>query len=90
MFPEPGSAALPSKMKYFGSAHDNEDADEVEEEDEEEEEGEEETERKKPFASSITTSCQVTPRKSKAASRVIANGNGTFSPFFSSILLIPV
>lgn len=78
----PGSAALPSNMKYFGSAHDDEDADE------EEEEEEEENERKKPSASNITTSCQVTPRKSKAPSRVITNGNGIFSPFlFYSLFL---
>ncbi|XP_060726886.1 protein Jumonji isoform X1 [Tachysurus vachellii] len=68
-----GSSALPSNMKYFGSAHENEDADEEEKEDEEEEE--DENERKKPSATNITASCQVTPRKSKASSRVIANGN---------------
>lgn len=72
--PGPGSAALPSSMKYFGSEHDDEDADE-----EEEEEEEEENERKKPSASNITTSCQVSPRKTKAPSRVITNGNGIFS-----------
>ncbi|KAK3551422.1 hypothetical protein QTP70_017307 [Hemibagrus guttatus] len=66
-----GSSALPSNMKYFGSAHEDEDADEEEEEEEEEEENE----RKKPSASNITASCQVTPRRSKAPSRVIANGN---------------
>ncbi|KAI5105780.1 protein Jumonji [Silurus meridionalis] len=65
-----GSAALPSNMKYFGSAHDHEDTEE-----EEEEEEEEENERKKPSVSNITASCQVTPRKSKALSRVVANGN---------------
>ncbi|GAA6102367.1 protein Jumonji isoform X2 [Tachysurus ichikawai] len=68
-----GSSALPSNMKYFGSAHENEDADEEEKEDEEEEE--EENERKKPSATNVTVSCQVTPRKTKASSRVIANGN---------------
>ncbi|XP_058254533.1 protein Jumonji isoform X3 [Hemibagrus wyckioides] len=66
-----GSSALPSNMKYFGSAHEDEDADEEEEEEEEEEENE----RKKQSASNITASCQVTPRRSKAPSRVIANGN---------------
>lgn len=81
--PGPGSAALPSNIKYFGSAHDNEDADEEEEEAEEEEENE----RKKPSASNITTSCQVTPRKSKASSRVITNGNGTLT-FFSFLFLL--
>ncbi|TSL82462.1 Protein Jumonji [Bagarius yarrelli] len=72
-----GSSALPSNMKYFGSAHDDEDANEEEEEEEEneEEEEEEESERKKPSASTITASCQVTPRRSKAPSRVLANGN---------------
>lgn len=71
----PGSSALPSNMKYFGSAHEDEDADEEEEEEEEEEENE----QKKPSASNITASCQATPRRSKAPSRVITNGNGTFS-----------
>ncbi|XP_060777338.1 protein Jumonji isoform X3 [Neoarius graeffei] len=65
-----GSAALPSNMKYFGSARDDENADEGEEEEEEE------NEQKKPSASNITASCQVTPRKSKAPSRAVANGNG--------------
>ncbi|KAF5899988.1 protein Jumonji-like isoform X1, partial [Clarias magur] len=69
-----GSAALPSNMKYFGSAHD-EDADEEEEEEGDEEEQVEENERKKASPSNITASCQVTPRKSKASSRVVTNGN---------------
>uniref|UniRef100_A0A8B9JXM0 Jumonji, AT rich interactive domain 2a n=1 Tax=Astyanax mexicanus TaxID=7994 RepID=A0A8B9JXM0_ASTMX len=62
-----GSAALPSNMKYFGSAQDDEDA-------EEEEEDEDEV-QKEPAASVASTSCQASPRKSKAPSRVVANGH---------------
>uniref|UniRef100_A0AAR2KWN5 Jumonji, AT rich interactive domain 2a n=1 Tax=Pygocentrus nattereri TaxID=42514 RepID=A0AAR2KWN5_PYGNA len=67
-----GSAALPSNMKYFGSAQDDEDA--------EEEEEDEDEEQKEPAACSASTSCQASPRKSKASSRVIANGHGNFNP----------
>ncbi|KAL6489295.1 hypothetical protein MHYP_G00030360 [Metynnis hypsauchen] len=62
-----GSAALPSNMKYFGSAQDDEDA--------EEEEEDEDEEQKEPAACSASTSCQASPRKSKASSRVVANGH---------------
>lgn len=77
-----GSAALPSNMKYFGSAHADEDADE-----EEEEEEEEENERKKPSVSNITASCQVTSRRSKAPGKVLANGDGTIA-FFSYTIYV--
>uniref|UniRef100_A0A4W4GCM3 Protein Jumonji n=1 Tax=Electrophorus electricus TaxID=8005 RepID=A0A4W4GCM3_ELEEL len=62
-----GSAALPSNMKYFGTAQDDEDADE-EEEDEE---------QRETAAASAPASCHMTPRKSKAPGRIIANGHGT-------------
>ncbi|KAK1795428.1 hypothetical protein P4O66_010597, partial [Electrophorus voltai] len=60
-----GSAALPSNMKYFGTAQDDEDADE-EEEDEE---------QRETAAASAPASCHMTPRKSKAPGRIIANGH---------------
>ncbi|XP_072536471.1 protein Jumonji [Salminus brasiliensis] len=62
-----GSAALPSNMKYFGSAQDDEDAEEEEEDEDEEQE--------EPAACSASTSCQASPRKSKAPSRVVTNGH---------------
>ncbi|XP_076826321.1 protein Jumonji isoform X2 [Brachyhypopomus gauderio] len=60
-----GSAALPSNMKYFGTAQGDEDADE-EEEDEE---------QRELAAGSAPASCHTTPRKSKAPGRITANGH---------------
>ncbi|XP_051573788.1 protein Jumonji-like isoform X1 [Myxocyprinus asiaticus] len=57
-----GSPALPSNMTYFGSANDDED---VDEEDEEEED----------TACNAPSSCQSTPRKSKAPNKCIVNGH---------------
>ncbi|XP_066539028.1 protein Jumonji [Hoplias malabaricus] len=62
-----GSPALPSNMKYFGSAQDDEDA--------EEEEEDEDIELKELVACRASTSCQTSPRKSKSSSRVVANGH---------------
>lgn len=72
---DPGSAALPSNIKYFGSAR----TDEVYEE--EEDDYNQQTE---PVASSYLASSQVTPRKSKAQSGAVANGHGTFCLFYLS------
>ncbi|XP_062847089.1 protein Jumonji isoform X2 [Trichomycterus rosablanca] len=62
-----GSAALPSNMKYFGSAR-AEEADEEEEDDD--------NQLTEQVASNSLTSSQVTPRKNKAQSGVVANGHG--------------